>query len=405
MPRPPWSSTGGARPLYEALSAEGTRGERLTPDALPATLVAATIAAEDRRFWSHPGVDPYRRRPRGADTISRSGESSKAGPRSRSRWRSCCSRGRAAGRARRGREDPRGGARASPGAPLFEARDPGAVSEPRVLRQPGQWAPRARAGCTSACRASMLTPAQAAFLAGLPQRPSRFNPWRDTRAAIARRRVVLRRMHAPAAMLDRTRSSWRRCTSGWRSTPRVRRFSAPHFAEMVLGGRRPRRGRAHRDDARPRSAARRRGHHRPAARVARPRTAPHNVAVVVLDNRDRASGSPGRAPATTSTRRTAARSTVRPSPRQPGSALKPFTYALAFEQGRGPATVLPDVPTHVPDRGARRPVQRRATTTAGTAVRCSRGGRSPDPRTCRRLRSRPTSACRSLLRVLRAAPA
>ena len=35
-------------------------------------------------------------------------------------------------------------------------------------------------------------------------------------------------------------------------------------------------------------------------------------------------------------------------PRQPGSALKPFTYALAFEQGRGPASVLPDVPSHFP---------------------------------------------------------
>ena len=32
--------------------------------------------------------------------------------------------------------------------------------------------------------------------------------------------------------------------------------------------------------------------------------------------------------------------------RQPGSALKPFTYALAFEQGFTPASVVPDVPTH-----------------------------------------------------------
>src|SRR5205823_4932015 len=35
-------------------------------------------------------------------------------------------------------------------------------------------------------------------------------------------------------------------------------------------------------------------------------------------------------------------------PRQPGSALKPFTYALAFEQQRSPATVLPDIPAHFP---------------------------------------------------------
>ena len=35
-------------------------------------------------------------------------------------------------------------------------------------------------------------------------------------------------------------------------------------------------------------------------------------------------------------------------PRQPGSALKPFTYALAFETGFNPASVLPDVPSHFP---------------------------------------------------------
>src|SRR5690606_41753422 len=32
------------------------------------------------------------------------------------------------------------------------------------------------------------------------------------------------------------------------------------------------------------------------------------------------------------------------SPRQPGSALKPFLYGLAFDRGYSPATVLPDVP-------------------------------------------------------------
>jgi penicillin-binding protein 1C len=36
------------------------------------------------------------------------------------------------------------------------------------------------------------------------------------------------------------------------------------------------------------------------------------------------------------------------APRQPGSALKPFTYALAFEEGETPASVLPDVPSFFP---------------------------------------------------------
>ena len=44
--------------LYEARSEEGTRGARLAADALPPNLVSATIAAEDRRFYEHIGVDP-----------------------------------------------------------------------------------------------------------------------------------------------------------------------------------------------------------------------------------------------------------------------------------------------------------------------------------------------------------
>ena len=36
------------------------------------------------------------------------------------------------------------------------------------------------------------------------------------------------------------------------------------------------------------------------------------------------------------------------APRQPGSALKPFTYAAAFERGSTPANVLPDVPSEFP---------------------------------------------------------
>jgi penicillin-binding protein 1C len=35
-------------------------------------------------------------------------------------------------------------------------------------------------------------------------------------------------------------------------------------------------------------------------------------------------------------------------PRQPGSALKPFTYAVAFEHDTTPASVLEDAPTHFP---------------------------------------------------------
>src|SRR5437016_11454852 len=45
-------------PLYEARSSLGLRSEELDAAALPASLVAATLAAEDARFRRHPGVDP-----------------------------------------------------------------------------------------------------------------------------------------------------------------------------------------------------------------------------------------------------------------------------------------------------------------------------------------------------------
>src|SRR5688500_12462202 len=45
-------------PIYQPLSIAGGRGTSITADELPPLVVAATLAAEDRRFFEHPGVDP-----------------------------------------------------------------------------------------------------------------------------------------------------------------------------------------------------------------------------------------------------------------------------------------------------------------------------------------------------------
>ncbi|HSC25960.1 MAG TPA: penicillin-binding transpeptidase domain-containing protein, partial [Vicinamibacterales bacterium] len=123
-------------------------------------------------------------------------------------------------------------------------------------------------------------------------------------------------------------------------------FLAPHFVEMVLGlleGARPARLETTID-------AGLQGDIAGIIRAQRPSLDRHgaaNVAVVVLDNAraewlawegsgDYFDGEHGGAingPLTA---------------RQPGSALKPFTYGLAFEQGLTPATVLPDIPSHFP---------------------------------------------------------
>src|SRR4051812_4896369 len=82
------------------------------------------------------------------------------------------------------------------------------------------------------CAASMLTPAQAAFLAGLPQRPSGFNPYRSFDAASTRQRVVLGRMQRIGVLSsDQLREALaEQLTLHHSSSP----FSAPHFVEMVL---------------------------------------------------------------------------------------------------------------------------------------------------------------------------
>src|SRR6185503_8292 len=78
----------------------------------------------------------------------------------------------------------------------------------------------------------LLTPAQAAFLAGLPQRPSTFNPYRHQALAISRQRVVLARMAASGA-IPRARVEEAR-VERLVFARQDRRLLAPHFVEMVL---------------------------------------------------------------------------------------------------------------------------------------------------------------------------
>ena len=211
--------------------------------------------------------------------------------------------------------------------------------------------------------ASHATPAQAAFLAGLPQRPSGFNPYRSRDGALSRG------------------SAW--CCGAWRPSGaahgradarrRVTDALDVHPAAVAICWRRTssrwcsrRRRRASRDASRRRSTRRCRPTSPASSRASAPRcagTALQNVAVVVLDNArgewlawegsgdyfDAAHGGTINGPVT---------------PRQPGSALKPFTYALAFEEGFSPASVLADVPSSFPTAEPASSTAR-ATTTAG----------------------------------------
>jgi penicillin-binding protein 1C len=337
--------------LYEARADDGSRTSWLAPDRLPQSLVDATVAAEDHRFFSHPGIDPI-------------------------------SLARAALRDLRHRRALEGGSTITQQvAKLLLARQRGSVrrrtvwtklheavvalrlehrlGKREVLALYLNLAPYGNqlTGAGRASRAyfghdvSLVTPAQAAFLAALPQRPSSYNPYRDQTRARRRQEYVIVRMGLLGTLTpDRVRDAMAERLA-LANEPGA--FVAPHFVQRVMtspppDGRnpamtQPRRIQTTLDATLQREVE---GVIR-AERSSLERHGAHNIAVVVLDNTtgewlawegsgDYADGAHGGAIDGAST------------PRQPGSALKPFTYALAFEDGESPATALPDVPSYFP---------------------------------------------------------
>jgi penicillin-binding protein 1C len=329
--------------LYEVRSAEGTRGVTITADHLPPVLAEATMAAEDRRFYSHPGVDPLAvgralvrdivalRLVEGGSTITQQVAKLLIARRQPAARRGLAAKLREAVLALRLEH-------------RFTKRE--ILAMYLSLASYGNQVVGAERASQAyfGCGASMLTTAQAAFVAALPQQPSRFNPYRNPRTARARQRAVIARMQAEGAIsAGQAREALaERLAFARPRTP----FLAPHFVEMVLadaGDARPARivttldadlqaevegiVEGHRESLNAHGAA--------------------NVAVVVFENAtgawlawegsgdyfDTAHGGAINGPLAS---------------RQPGSALKPLTYALAFEQGDTPATLLPDIPTHFP---------------------------------------------------------
>lgn len=337
------------RVLYEALGKDGSRITPIQAASIPPMLASATIAAEDRRFYSHGGVDPVALlRAARHDLVE--GRIVEGGSTITQQVAKLLIQ-------RRDGVHPRG-MRAKLGEMVLALRLEHRFDKRELLALYLNLASYGNQ-TTGAARASyayfgtapsMLTPAQAAFLAALPQRPGAFNPWKNAASARNRQLAVLRRM-SDAGFLTRDQQREAR-DERLALRPRVNPFGAPHFVEMVMAAE----GRP--ADARSATSDRLETtldldlqrdvegiieHERPSLKA----HGAANVAIVVLDNRrgewlawegsgDYADADHGGAingPVV---------------PRQPGSALKPFTYALAFEQGKTPATVLPDIPAHFP---------------------------------------------------------
>jgi penicillin-binding protein 1C len=332
------------RLLREVRADDAARARWVPLDEVGDTVVKAVLAAEDRHFWSHPGVDPVAVvRAAAADAYERrvvSGASTLTMQLARL--------------VRPHARTPRGKFDEAALALRIEA----SLSKKQILEQYLNRAPFGAGvrGIDAASRYWLdkpprdLSVAEAAALAAIPRGPAVYSMTKHPERVLRRRDRILDRMVA-AGWIDR--DTWARA----KAEPLAVRagkgsFGAPHFVQAVADGVFGAEAALANDgvvlttiDSELESEV------ETAARATiEPLASRHVTAasVVVLDNAsgdvlayvgsldfdDAAHGGQNDG--------------VR-ARRQPGSTLKPFVYGLAMERlGFTPATVLPDVELHVP---------------------------------------------------------
>ena len=299
-------------------------------------LIAAFVATEDRRFYDHAGVDPR--------SIARALRVNLGAGRVRSGASTITMQV-----ARMLRPIPR----SWPGKleqALWALRLERHLGKQTILEQYlnrvplGQGAVGVDAGAALYFGASAreLSLGQAALLAGLAHAPSSDNPLVSERRARARRGYALSRLrrdgYASASAIERAGAE------PVLEATAARPFLAPHFTTRVLTW-------ITADPSAPEGATWRtsldlalqtalEGEVRHTVETLRAQGVRH-AAAVVLDNRTGGVlawvGSPD------FSADTAGQVDMVVSPRQPGSALKPFVYGLAFDHGYTPASVLADI--------------------------------------------------------------
>ncbi len=300
-------------------------------------IARALVAAEDRRFWEHPGVD--------VRALARAVAQNVAGGR------------RVSGASTISTQvirlaEPRRRTLATKAVEAFRALQLERRLDKRAIL--AQYLDRAPfggnlVGIEAAARryfgkgAADLSLAEAALLAGVPQAPSRLRPDRHPDAAKKRQAYVLERMEACGFITAQQRAeAWAQPLA---ARPGNYPFRAPHFCDLVgvparlapdatvrttLDGDLQRQA----EDVLRRHLA-----NGPAA----------GGAVVVLEVKTGAvralAGSPDYF-----AERQAGQVNGAVARRAAGSTLKPFAYALAFDRGLAvPATVIPDVPLRFRD--------------------------------------------------------
>ncbi|MFT7581229.1 MAG: penicillin-binding protein 1C [Myxococcota bacterium] len=328
------------RLLRETLSAQEGRGEWLPLARISPHLVAATIHAEDKRFYAHAGIDGV--------AIARSA------------WINVTS-----GRAVTGastltqqmvkltlqRDAPR-----TVGTKLMEAvwamRLELTLSKDEILAQYLNRAPYGNQlfGAEAAARmyfdkpAADLSLAEAALLAGVPQIPTWRNPYRGLEAAKARQQLILGWMLERGAITAEAHA--RAVSEPLRILQRRAKFEAPQFVRHVLATQVS----AASDGSTPAlikttlDRVLQRRLQKVAAKQAVSDSRPYQVAMVVLDTQTSEVLSWVGSRDYHDVAAFGANDGVT-ALRQPGSALKPFVYGAYLEDGGDAATLVADIPT------------------------------------------------------------
>ncbi|MET0593385.1 MAG: transglycosylase domain-containing protein, partial [Polyangiaceae bacterium] len=326
------------RMLRQTATARGGRETWVSLDRISPHLVNATLAAEDRRFWEHGGVDPL--------AILR------AAWLDLRRMRAAYGGSTLTMQLVRTIEPPAHGGGRTLSDKIHEAivatRLERVASKAEILEQylnrvyygNGAWGVEAAARRYFGKPAASLSLGEAAFLAVLPRGPRRYDPYRKLAAAEERRAHVLHLMQRGAFITPSERELAERTPLG---IVRERLdFRAPHFVDFVRAGLTAEERNGAAVVTTLDVALQQRLEVALAEHLGSIERRVGQAAIVVLRHRDGAIlGMVGSRDYFDAAHDGAANAvSLR---RRPGSTLKPFVYGIALERGDTAATIAHDV--------------------------------------------------------------